>query len=207
MNSPKAFAVLALLPVTSSGAIFITTIVDPDVNFSARAIEIYVSGTEELSNFDLQRAANSAPFDETFSLPSVSFTDQFVYIVSNETAFETVFGAGLGPTIQLGAITGTGNDAFRIVADGTDDVIDVVGEGGTNIYNDSFMSRNDNTGPDITWTAASWDIPGNGTLDGLTEAETAATVPFGTFTTAAVPEPSSALLGSIALLGLLRRRR
>ena len=201
----KFFSILALGSAVSNAAITITTIVDPDVDFNARAIEIYVTGTVDLGNYDLQRAANSSPFDETFNLPAGTFTDQFVYLVNDDAAFDTVFGAGVGPTIVLGAITGNGNDAFRIVDDGTNNVIDVVGEGGSSIYLDSFMSRNSGTSADTTWNAANWNIPGNNTLDGLTEAETAAAVPFGTFV--AIPEPSTTLLGGLALLGLLRRRR
>ena len=110
----QLFVLFASATITQ-GAVYITTIVDPDVDFNARAIEIYVSGTEDLGNYDLQRAANSAPFDETFSIPSGTYTDQFVYLVLNDAAFDSVFGAGVGPTIQLGALTGTGNDGFRIV--------------------------------------------------------------------------------------------
>lgn len=206
MKKLSSILVLSLSATLSQGAIYITTIVDPNVLFSARAIEIYVSGTEDLGNYDLQRAANSAAFDETFNLPSGSYTDQFVYLVSNDSSFDTVFGVGVGPTIQLGSASGTGNDGFRIVEDGTNNVVDVVGEGGSNIYQDSFMSRKNNTGPDSVWTIANWELDGNNSLDGLDEAGTAAAVPFGTFTVA-VPEPSTALLGGIALLGLLRRRR
>ncbi|OUV17362.1 MAG: hypothetical protein CBC46_02460 [Verrucomicrobiaceae bacterium TMED86] len=206
MKKLSSILVLSLSATLSQGAIYITTIVDPSVLFSARAVEIYVSGTEDLGNYDLQRAANSAAFDETFNLPSQTYTDQFVYLVSNEGSFNTVFGAGVGPTIQLGAASGNGNDGFRIVEDGTNNVVDVVGDGGSNIYQDSFMSRKNNTGPDSVWTIENWELDGNNSLDGLDEAGTAAAVPFGTFT-AAVPEPSTALLGGLALLGLFRRRR
>lgn len=206
MKKLSSILVLSLSATLSQGAIHITTIVDPNVLFSARAIEIYVSGTEDLGNYDLQRAANSAAFDETFNLPSGIYTDQFVYLVSNDSSFDTVFGVGVGPTIQLGAASGNGNDGFRIVEDGTNNVVDVVGDGGSNIYQDSFMSRKNNTGPDSVWTIENWELDGNNSLDGLDEAGTAAAVPFGTFTVA-VPEPSTALLSGLALLGLFRRRR
>ena len=196
-----AFAAIA---GSSSAALYITAIVDPDVDFNARVMEIYVEGTEDLSNYDLQRAANDPVFDETFNL-SGTFTDQFVYIVNDDTAFDSVFGSGFAPTIESGSMTGTGNDGFRIVLDGTNTVVDVVGEGGTNNYNDSYLYRNDNTGPDTAWIAANWTIPGNGTLDSLDEAGTAAAVPLGTFTP--VPEPSSAALLGLGGLALILCRR
>jgi hypothetical protein len=200
--------VAAGLLVTSAQAqIIITGIVDPDVDFNARAIEIYVQGTVDLADFTLQRAANSTPFDESFTNLSGTFTDQFVYITSDAAAFNTVFGISGANVVENGAITGTGNDAFRFVPDSnTSTVIDVVGLGGDNIYNDSYMYRNNGTTADTAWNASNWSIPGNGTLDSLDEAATAAAVPFGTYV---IPEPSSFLLfgAGLGALAYLRRKK
>ena len=148
---------------------------------------------------------------------SGSYTDQFVYLVSNDSSFDTVFGVGVGPTIELGSASGIGNDGFRIVEDGTSNVVDVVGEGlRCNLWacQDGLTSRKNVGGPDSSLDnrelgasiesnrqcSGRWsrdDSPGAGQCSRS----------FRHDSLLAVPEPSTALLGGLALLGLLRRRR
>ena len=189
-----------------NGELVITGIVDPDVDFNARGIELYISGTEDLSDYTFQRSANGGSFGSDRTL-SGSFTNQFVYVVFDTTAFNTVFGISGSNVISTNTVTGTGNDAFRFINTATSSVVDVVGDaGGSNIYNDSFMYRNNNTGPDGAWAPTNWNIPGNGELDGLDAAATSAAVPFGSFS--AVPEPTSFLMfGTLVMGGLGFRRR
>ncbi|TWT96170.1 hypothetical protein Pla108_32570 [Botrimarina colliarenosi] len=194
--------------LTTKADLVVTGIVDPDVDFNARAIEVYINGTVDLSGVTLQRAANSAAYDENFSLTG-TFTDTFVYFVANASAFNSVFGISGSNVIVSGAITGNGNDGFRFV-DSTSTVVDAVGEGSsTNLYLDSYMYRVSETGPDGGFVPANWSIPGNNILDGLTAAQTRAAVPFGTYTIAPIPEPTAALCGSLlaGVLGLTVARR
>lgn len=162
--------------------VIITGIVDGTLSGAQpRAVELYISGTVDLSGYTMQRAANDDVFDTDISL-SGTYTDQFVYVVNQEQPFHDVFGTDgdFSNTIQNGNITGTGNDAFRIIQGTT--VIDQVAPGGDpNLYQDSYMYRMDNTGPDGGWVSSNWDIPGNNELDGEDEAGHREKVPFGTY--------------------------
>ena len=83
-------------------------------------------------------------------------------------------------------------------------MIDQFGDGGViDLYRDSWAYRVIQTGPDGGYVPAHWDFGGTDSLVGLTAAQIAAAVPFGTY---AVPEPSALVLLSCAVLGLVRRR-
>ncbi|MEM6261202.1 MAG: T9SS type A sorting domain-containing protein [Bacteroidota bacterium] len=169
------------------GAVIISGILDgTQFGGEPKAIELYISGNENLAFYEIERAANGGAFGATTSLSGI-YTDQFVYLVSDAAEFAAVFGTAgdFANVLDLGGvISGNGNDAFRILEIATGTVIDQVAPvGSTDIYEDSYLYRNNNTGPDGGWTAANWTQPGNNVLDGLTPAQTATTVPFGTFTT------------------------
>ena len=149
-----------------------------------RAVELYVSGTVDLASYTLDRYSNGGTTPSPIAL-SGTYTDAFVYVVNDATAFGEAFGtdADFANLIVSGSVSGNGNDAFALVAAGT--IIDVVGGaiGGPaeDIYLDSYLYRKDNTASTGAWSEADWNMPGNNVLDGLTAAEIGSAVPFGTY--------------------------
>lgn len=174
----------------TAAEVTITGILDGTLSGGApKVIELYVSGTEDLGFYDLERAANGGSFGSATPL-SGTYTDAFVYLVGSGgdgvADFEEVFGtAGDFANIALGGsgtVSGNGNDGFRIVEAGGGPVVDQVWEeNSSSVYTDSYMYRLDATGPDAGWVADNWSIPGNNLLDGLDTAGIAAAVPFGTY--------------------------
>jgi len=176
----------------SAQQVIITGIVDGTApGGSPRAVELYVNGTIDLGGYALARYSNSntTETDRTV-LPAGTYTDAFVYIVnSNQTSdFASAFGtAGDFSNVIPGTnLFGNGNDAFLLL-DPADITIDQTGGvigNGTDFWEDSWLYRVDDTGPDGGWIVANWiNWDANDALDGLTLAEIGAAVPFGTYTT------------------------
>jgi hypothetical protein len=149
--------------LSSTGALFIcltanaqvvtiSGIVDPDYSFDGRAIELYISGTVDLSDYALQRSSNGANnFNTTLSLTGI-FTDEFVYVVNTETVFDDAWGTSgdFANVIQNGNVSGNGNDSFRLVDAGDNSIVyDIIGDptSGTDTWEDGFIYRKDNLGP------------------------------------------------------------
>ncbi|PPK88558.1 putative extracellular nuclease [Neolewinella xylanilytica] len=171
--------------VNAQDRVIITGLLDGTLSGATpRALELYVEGTVDLSGYRIQRFANGGT-DPTDIALTGTFTDAFVYVVNGTENFTAAFGdqGDFANVIASGAVTGTGNDAFALVAGST--VVDVVGGpiGGpeADIYQDSYLYRKRGTSATGSWTAADWDIPGNDLLDGLDAAQIGALVPFGTY--------------------------
>ena len=148
-----------------------------------RAIEMYVQGTVDLSDYTIQRYANTNTDGTPIQLTG-TYTDAFVYVVNGTDAFAEAFGTAgdFNNVISSGTVSGNGNDAFTLERGGT--IVDQVGGpigDDTSIYTDSYLYREDGTGPDGDWVAANWTIPGNDVLDGLSYAKIGAIVPFGSY--------------------------
>ncbi len=161
----------------------ITTILDGSLGGGVpKALEIYVSGTEDLSNYQLNRAADGNPFASLGYLSGV-YTDEFVYLTNNTAEFTSVFGSlgDLDNLIVLGGVNGNGNDAFSI-SDASNVVVDQVWEqNAASFYTDSYVVRKNGTTPDGNWNSEHWTGPGLNFLDGMDAAQIAATVPFGAY--------------------------
>ena len=163
-----------------------------------RAVELYVDGTVDLADYTLQRYANGSS-DATDIALTGTYTDAFVYVVNGTEEFAAAFGGAgdFGNLISSGTVSGNGNDAFALVRNGT--VIDVVGGpiGGpaADIYQDSYLYRQNGTTATGNWMPEDWDIPGNDLLDNLDAAAIGQTVPFGTFR-AGSPGPVITLAGT-----------
>lgn len=171
------------------GDVRITGIVDGDLSGgNPKAIELYVEGTVDLSSWTLWRSSNGGAFDSSTALNG-TYTDEFVYLIGTANgglaAFDSVFGTSgdfANRALESSIVSGNGDDGFQI-RNGSGTVIDQVWLEDTNdVYLDSYMYRNDCTGPDRGWVPANWTIPGNSVLDGLDAAGHTAAVPFGTWT-------------------------
>ncbi len=180
---------LLLSTFASAQEVIITGIIDGDQSGSPRAVELYINGTVDLTGYSLGRYANGAPAENDATALSGSYTDEFVYVINNQhdAAFTSTFGTAgdFSNRIPGTNLFGTGDDVFVVRQGAT--IIDQVGGDigdGSNIYQDSWLYRNDNTGPDGTWIAANWmNIGNNFSLDGFSFAQMGAAVPFGTYST------------------------
>jgi uncharacterized protein len=181
--------ILAWAAVPAAADVTITGILDGPLSGGApKVIELYVSGTEDLGFYELERSANGRAFGNATPLAG-TYTDAFVYLVgtagNGRADFEALFGAAgdfANVALVSGNVAGNGDDGFRLVEASGGPVIDQVWTEDTNdVYRDSYLYRNDGTGPDGGWVAANWTFPGNDVLDDLSAAQIAAAVPFGTF--------------------------
>jgi len=167
--------------------VIITCIMDGDMPGGVpKVIELYISGTVDLSSYTIERSSNGGGWDWSSALSGI-FTDTFAYLIGThedgEGAFDSMFGTtGIfgNRALVSGFINGDGNDGFRIMDGAT--VVDQVWKADKSYdYEDSYMYRNDGTGPDAGWIGGNWYIPGNGTLDGLTEPQQAEEVNLGSY--------------------------
>ena len=157
-----------------------------------KAIELYISGTEDLSNYRLERAVNGQGFGghNSTKVLSGSYTDAFVYLLggscTGDNSFAAVFGSfgDFGNTDNIFIATMNGNDAFRITRISDGQVIDQFGNpnSSADTYADSYVIRNSNVNANGgSYNSSAFFFPGNGVLKGLTASEIASTVPFGSF--------------------------
>ncbi|NJB86524.1 hypothetical protein GGR26_002292 [Lewinella marina] len=166
-----------------SQRVILTGIMDGDAPGGLpKAIELFVEGTVNLGDYTLVRYANGGTSGTDISLNG-TFTDRYVYVVSDLASFEATFGTGgdFADPIRNGNVSGNGDDVFALQQGAT--IVDVTG--GTigvreNLYQDGFLYRLDNTGPSPTFDLSEW-AGGNKVLDGLNNAEMGAATPFGTY--------------------------
>lgn len=195
---------------SASADLIITRILDGPNSSEPKVLELFVSGTMDLSSFSVERSANGAPFGNTTSLSSLgTLSDTFVYLFNStfdEATFETDCGEVTNSLIVSGAI-GNGNDAVRIVSGGNtidqfgdpDDVSDSSDFNNPWDYRDGAAARIDGTGPDGGFTLANWTVTGR--LNGMSNSQVCAAGNFGAY---AVPEPSS-FLSLLFVTALLTR--
>lgn len=199
-------AISSILAVQSQGALILSAIYDGSSS-NPKGIEIYVtaSGSYEGWTVDQQFNTNTSwSVGYTFDATNYVVGD-FIYLTSTATD-ATIVGAG-GTIISDSSFNSNGDDRVRIF-DGTSTIdqhgaTDTDGTGEAWEFTDSYAVRNASTTANGTFTFEDWTYGGINALD-PGNAPLAAVL--GTYT-AAVPEPSSALLGGLALLGLVRRKR
>jgi Secretion system C-terminal sorting domain len=191
----KKVAILLILVFAVSmvwGEIIITGLLDGDLaGGTPKAIEIYVSGTEDMANYSLWKSSNGGAFISTLIAGDMvgSFSNEFVYIIGTgfdgEIVFNSVFGTSgdYSNRPYVGSeISGNGDDGFQIRNSAETIVIDQVWTEDTiDSYKDSYWYRNNSTGPDGGWTVGNWTAGGNGALDGMDASQHEAAVPFGTY--------------------------
>jgi len=192
MKKRMAFVLILLVGwhIKALPGVMITGILDGTLTGGCpKAIELYVSGTENLNYYEIWRSLNGAPFGEgTGAISSLFgvYTNTFVYLVKTDhvNAFHDVFGneGVFANVIALGIVSGNGNDGFQIRQKVGSVVIDQVWlEDDTYSYSDSYWYRNHGTGPDGGWLPSNWATPGIDFLDGMDEPGLEAAVPFGTY--------------------------
>ena len=184
----KLFPLFLILLLSATGVaqdrVIITGLLDsPAPGARPRALELYVQGTVDLGDYTVERYANAGTEPTNIALEG-SYTDAFVYVVNGTDEFATAFGTAgdFANVIPNGNVTGTGDDKFALVSNGTriDQVGGMIGER-ENIYQDSYLYRQDGTGPDGDWAPDNWNIPGNDVLDGEELADYPTLVPFGSY--------------------------
>jgi len=216
MKATKLVILTTILSTAASqGGLIITGAFDgPLSGGTPKGVELYVTADiPDLSIYGIGSANNGGGSDsEEFTFPAGAATvGDFIYVASESPQFVNFF--GFAPDATSGAMSINGDDAIELFENGT--VIDVFGDinvdgsGEAWDYLDGWAYRVDGTGPDgSTFAPGDWTFSGINVFDGQSSNATSSNpMPIGTYTAVAVPEPSTALLGGIALLGLLRRRR
>ena len=132
----KLFPLFLILLLSATGVaqdrVIITGLLDsPAPGARPRALELYVQGTVDLGDYTVERYANAGTEPTTIALEG-SYTDAFVYVVNGTDEFATAFGTAgdFANVIPNGNVTGTGDDKFALVSNGTriDQVGGVIGE-------------------------------------------------------------------------------
>ena len=183
------FSCLVTVGLFAQDRVIITGLLDGTApGATPRAVELYVQGTVDLSTYTIVRYANANTEGQAIGLEG-TYTDAFVYVVNGTEEFAEAFGVAgdFNNLIASGTISGNGNDAFTLEREGT--IIDQVGGDigdDTSIYQDTYLYRNDGTGPDGGWVPGNWNTPDEDLLDNLTLPEIGAAVPFGTYTVGAI---------------------
>ncbi|MFT6864341.1 MAG: hypothetical protein ACJAVK_002906 [Akkermansiaceae bacterium] len=199
----------------SQGSLIITGVFDGPLSGGLpKGIELYATtAIPDLSIYGVSSANNGGGATGTpeFTLSGSATVGEFIYLASESSQFQAFL--GFLPNFTDNAANINGDDAIELFKNGA--VIDIFGEvdvdgnGEDWEYLDGWASRNSETEVDGSiFELANWSFSGPNALDGESNNADATTpIPVGTYTSAPVPEPTTALLGSLALFGLLRRRR
>ncbi len=165
-----------LLAYTGFSQPVITAVIDGTcTGGTPKVVEIYAKGTVDFSNYSMERQTNAnTTWGATFSLASFgTVTNDFVYVYydgSNDN-FTTEFpSAASKPSAEDNVVSINGDDRVRII-DNNSAVVDIFGEDGVDgtgtawEYRDSYAKRNDNVGPNATFTVSEWTFGGPDVLD------------------------------------------
>jgi hypothetical protein len=204
----------AALCINLNANILITGVFDGDSS-NPKGIEVYITSTGDYTGWgvDIQSNANTT-WSSGYVFEGSFNAGDFVYITSTP---DTLTGWGWdtskGVVISDSSFNQNGDDTFRVV-DASANVVDMLGEDGIDgtglawEYTDSYAYRAMGTGPDPSFTLSNWNFAGPNYLEGVDQ-QVALTNVFGTYTMAAVPEPSTiaAILGLCGLAFVMIRRR
>jgi uncharacterized protein len=217
----RLFAILVIITCAFNGIadadLIITGVVDgPRTGGLPKAIELYATATiADLSIYNIETPNNGgAATGSEFSLSGSISAGQYLWVASESPGFTAYF--GFAPTLVNGVANINGDDNVILYKNSvTIDQFGVNGQDGSGTpwdYLDGYAYRKNNTGPDTTFNIANWTFSGIDFLDSQgtsgVNGTGGKTVPFGTFTITAVPEPTAASLLALAigLFGLVRRR-
>lgn len=156
----------------------ITNVVDGSCGNTSKFVEIYVSGTVDLSEYKLVRRSNSGTWaDDGVDIELTdlgSKTDEFIYLIRDLATLNAEFPSTTittGNSLVSGDISHNGDDSYRIVEVSTEIVIDqfganVDGTGENWEYTDSWATRNNDMGPNPNFTESEWTFNAVDVLDG-----------------------------------------
>ncbi len=216
MRHLLSIACLAVFASTSHANLVLTGVYDvATATGTPKGMELYVlADIPDLSIYGIGTADNGGGSEgEEFMFPADSASQgDFIYVTTaSPTAFQNFFGVPANYTGSMTMGVGVnGNDAVELYQNGS--VIDVFGDlthGGDPAwdYEEGWVYRKDNTGPDgSTYVATNWTVQ-MGALDGATNGGSTLPMPIGTYV--AIPEPSAFLclgLVGIAYGGLTSRK-
>jgi uncharacterized protein len=204
-----------LLNIGTAGLVLTGVVDGPRTGGLPKAIELYaLEDIADLSIYNIETPNNgAAAVGSEFALSGSISKGSYLWVASEAPGFTSYF--GFAPTLVNNVANINGDDNVLLYKNAV--VIDqfgVNGEDGTGKpweYLDSFAYRNDDTGPDTTFAITNWTSPGIDFLDSQgtsgINGTGGKTVPFGTFTFSAVPEPTSmALLGVTGVFGAVGAR-
>ncbi|MAN28268.1 MULTISPECIES: T9SS type A sorting domain-containing protein [Mesonia] len=155
----------------------ITNVVDGSCGNTSKFVEIYVSGTVDLSNYKMVRRSNSGTWEDDgvdIALTDLGTkTDEFIYLIRDLATLNTEFPSANITTensLVNDDISHNGDDSYRIMEISTEAVIDqfggdIDGTGENWEYVDSWGSRNNDMGPNPTFTESEWTFYGVDVLD------------------------------------------
>jgi hypothetical protein len=185
----------------------------PITGGTPKGVELFaLNDIADLSIYGVGSANNGGGSDgEEFTLTGSASAGDFIYVATEAPNFTTFF--GFAPTFTSGAMGINGDDAIELFQNGS--VIDVFGDINTDgsgepwDHLDGWAYRVSETTPDgTTFNLSNWTFSGvDGLEGGGTNATATTPMPIGTFTPAAVPEPTTAVLFGLAGLGLCVVRR
>lgn len=179
MKKQLLITLLTIIPFfVSSQSIFITSIVEGACGTSSqeapRVIELYVDGTLDTSSFNIEVQIGTSWF-----FPSVfsgTYTDEFLYIISDGNAFDTEFPGIPATNKQVGnaASFADGVRAVRIIdTANANAVVDIYGVDGTSgsgeswEYSNTYAKRNDGTSGSAIFSSSNWTFNAIDALVGL----------------------------------------
>ncbi len=156
----------------------ITNVVVGDCGNSSKFVEIYIDGSIDLSQYKLVRRSNSGTWaDNGVDIALTDFgtrTNEFIYLIRDLATLNTEF-----PNVDIttnnsmvnGSISHNGNDSYRIVEVSSNTVIDQFGgdtdgTGESWEYIKSWVSRNDDVGPNPNFNESEWTFHGLNVLEG-----------------------------------------
>lgn len=190
------FAAVAAMGVNAE--VILTGIIDGSGS-SPKGIEIYVTESMDLTDYDVQIESNGGSSWSSGYVFSGTYAAGFYYLTSTDSDMIAQFASATSAnTIADSSFNQNGNDAIRIL-DASDNVVDQIGDpsdvtsGFAWNYVDSYGYRNDETGPDGGFTIGNWTFPGGDYIDSNGGDDTLA--PFGTYSAGS----SSGLVSSISI--------
>jgi len=169
---------LSISFIAFSQSVRITAIVEGDCptgDTAPRVIELFVSGTVDVTNLKIQFQFSSATnWVVNNNIGVGNYTNSFLYVVNDITAFDNNFpGIRTATNTTTGTIISNveGGEKIRLVdSSNNNQVIDIYGIDGQNgentswNFSNSYVKRNNNIGPNTTFDELEWTILPKNTL-------------------------------------------
>lgn len=164
--------------IAFSQSVRITAIVEgncPTGDTAPRVIELFVSGTVNVTNLKIQfQFASATNWVLNNNIGVGYYTDTFLYVTHDITAFDNNFpGIRTASNTTIGTIISNveGGEKIRLVdSSNNNQVIDIYGIDGQNgentswNFSNSYVKRNSNMGPNATFNELEWTILPKNTL-------------------------------------------